>query len=131
MGAIVAAQFGGVIDDRLAGRSLSVEGRGAVTAVKERTLGAPDVRAVPAAERPVLQAAARDASVSAFRLGIGISAALVAAGGLLGAVGIRNERRDRRSDVRASECSGGQLVGAPQHAGRERGTAAPAPAGVA
>ena len=131
MGAIVAAQFGGVIDDRLAGRSLSVEGRGAVTAVKERTLGALDVRAVPAAERPVLQAAARDASVSAFRLGIGISAALVAAGGLLGAVGIRNERRDRRSDVRASECSGGQLVGAPQHAGRERGTAAPAPAGVA
>jgi EmrB/QacA subfamily drug resistance transporter len=52
------------------------------------------------------------ASVRAFHLAIAICAALVAAGGVIGAIGIVNPRRA----VRAGGCAGGQLVGVPQPA---------------
>ena len=64
---------------------------------------------------------AADSSVEAFHLAMAISAALVAFGGVLGLAGIRNPERR----VRAHECPGGQLAGAPQEAARER---APEPA---
>ncbi len=54
-----------------------------------------------------------DASVGAFHLAMGISAALVAAGGLAGLIGIQNPERR----VAAAECPGGQLAGAPADAG--------------
>jgi EmrB/QacA subfamily drug resistance transporter len=53
--------------------------------------------------------AANSESVDAFRLVMAICAALVAAGGVTGAVGIVNPRRV----VAAEGCPGGQLVGAP------------------
>jgi EmrB/QacA subfamily drug resistance transporter len=53
--------------------------------------------------------AANTASVRAFHEAIGICAALIAAGGLAGAFGIRNPRRT----VKAESCPGGQLVGSP------------------
>ncbi|MGZ4394630.1 MAG: MFS transporter [Gaiellaceae bacterium] len=56
---------------------------------------------------------ARDpGSVRAFHEAIVICALLVAAGGVLGAVGIVNPRRS----VKAEECSGGQLAGVPRPA---------------
>ncbi|MGZ4382224.1 MAG: MFS transporter [Gaiellaceae bacterium] len=56
---------------------------------------------------------ARDpGSVHAFHEAIVICALLVAAGGVLGAVGIVNPRRS----VKAEECSGGQLAGVPRPA---------------
>jgi hypothetical protein len=60
--------------------------------------------------------AAENASVSAFHTGVGIAAALVALGGVLGLVGIRNPRRD----VQCEDCPGGQFTGAPADAGRSR-----------
>jgi EmrB/QacA subfamily drug resistance transporter len=51
-------------------------------------------------------------SVHAFHEAVVICAALVATGGVLGALGIQNPRRA----VAARNCSGGQLVGAPQPA---------------
>ncbi len=51
---------------------------------------------------------ARQSSLVAFRVGVGVASGLVIIGGLIGA-GIRNPRRV----VRASQCSGGQLAGAP------------------
>jgi EmrB/QacA subfamily drug resistance transporter len=54
--------------------------------------------------------AADQASVDAFHLAMLICAALVAAGGVAGLLGIVNPRRD----VSAEGCPGGQLVGAPE-----------------
>jgi EmrB/QacA subfamily drug resistance transporter len=55
-------------------------------------------------------------SVSAFHEVVMMCAALVAAGGVIGAIGITNPARD----VRAEDCSGGQLVGAPRAAAVSR-----------
>ena len=56
--------------------------------------------------------AANDDSVKAFHQAVVICAILVAAGGVLGAIGIVNPRRT----VGASKCPGGQLVGTPRGA---------------
>jgi EmrB/QacA subfamily drug resistance transporter len=50
-----------------------------------------------------------DASVHAFHMAMVVCAALVAAGGIAGAIGIVNPPRD----VSAAQCPGGQLIGAP------------------
>ncbi|MDP9385445.1 MAG: DHA2 family efflux MFS transporter permease subunit, partial [Actinomycetota bacterium] len=107
LGAVISARFGGAIDDRLAGVPLSAQGRAAVAEAKERNLALIAADGLPAGERARLAEASEAASLSAFRLGMGISAALVALGGLIGAVGIVNRRRE----VRAEECPGGQLTG--------------------
>ena len=56
--------------------------------------------------------AANAESVDAFHHAVEICAVLLAAGGVLGAVGIVNPR----TPIEARRCSGGQLVGAPQRA---------------
>jgi hypothetical protein len=56
--------------------------------------------------------AANDESVRAFHEVVVICAALVAAGGVVGAIGIVNPRRT----VEARRCSGGQLVAVPHPA---------------
>jgi EmrB/QacA subfamily drug resistance transporter len=56
--------------------------------------------------------APNDESVHAFQVAMAICAALVAAGGIAGLVGIVNPRRV----VKAQECPGGQLSGAPEPA---------------
>jgi EmrB/QacA subfamily drug resistance transporter len=55
-------------------------------------------------------------SVSAFHEVIMLCAMLVAAGGIVGAIGITNPKRD----VSAEGCAGGQLVATPEAAMRER-----------
>jgi EmrB/QacA subfamily drug resistance transporter len=56
--------------------------------------------------------AANSASVHAFHMAIVVCAALVAAGGVIGALGIVDPKRP----VKAAKCAGGQLVGAPEPA---------------
>jgi len=53
-----------------------------------------------------------DSSVDAFRLAMTISASLVAVGGLLGLIGIRNPEKEHPTE--AGGCPGGQLAGAPR-----------------
>jgi EmrB/QacA subfamily drug resistance transporter len=114
IGAIVAAQFASTLDGRLDRRQLSAPARAAVAQARSQTLAHVAPRALPVAERVAVERATEDASVSAFHLGIGIAAGLVAAGGVLGLVGIANPRRF----VCAAECPGGQIAGAPREAAR-------------
>jgi EmrB/QacA subfamily drug resistance transporter len=124
VGAIVAAQFGSALDHRLASVTLTPAGRTAVVQAKRLTIGRPPVSGLPAGEAHALITAADGASTSAFHTGIVVAAALVSAGGLAGAAGIRNPRRR----VAASECAGGSLVGAPRDSARDAVPTAPAAA---
>ena len=73
------------------------------------------VQGVPEDVRASVRDAGEDASVGAFRVGIGISTALVGLGGVLGLIGIQNPRRR----VEAADCPGGQLVGHPREGTRQ------------
>ncbi len=112
LGAVVAAQFAGALDNRLADRTLTPAAQAAVAQARRQTLA----RADPSRAGPRVASAVEDASVHAFRVGIGIAAGLVAVGGLLGLAGIRNPRRT----VRCEDCSGGQFAGQPLDAGLNR-----------
>jgi EmrB/QacA subfamily drug resistance transporter len=116
LGAVVAAQFGSAIDRGLAGRRLSPAAQKIVAEAKHRTLARAEPRGLAPDEARVVTRAAQNASVTAFQHGVGIAAAFVGLGGLLGLAGIRNQRRE----VPCEGCPGGQLTGAPVEAGRSR-----------
>jgi EmrB/QacA subfamily drug resistance transporter len=107
IGAIVAAQFGATLEHRLANAPLAPPARAAVAQAKRLTLGRPSVAGLPTAQATLVTDAANAASLQSFRIGVGIAGGLVLLGGLIGAAGIENPRRE----VRAQECPGGQLVG--------------------
>jgi EmrB/QacA subfamily drug resistance transporter len=116
LGAVVAAQFGTAIDANLAGRQLSPQATRVVDGARDRTMATVDTSGLPAGERAPVAQAVEDASVNAFHRGAGIAAALVALGGVLGIVGIRNPRRE----VPCAECPGGMFAGAPLEAAQAR-----------
>jgi EmrB/QacA subfamily drug resistance transporter len=115
VGALVAASFGSKLEDDLG----PLTSRPAVAAAMDEAEQQPLADVVPTGApeevRRVVSRAAEDASVAAFRVGIGIATLLVALGGVLGLVGIRNPRRH----VEAEECAGGQLVGVPKEGARQ------------
>jgi MFS family permease len=126
VGAVISAQFSSSLDARLAGQAVSPIARHAVAQARSQTLARVD----PARVGPSVASAVQAASVHAFRVGVGISAILVALGGLLGLVGIRNPRRA----VACAECAGGQLAGQPLDAARRRdpvGATSPPAVGIA
>jgi EmrB/QacA subfamily drug resistance transporter len=108
VGAAVAASFVSGLDSNLAGRPLGPPAKAAVAEAKRLPLGRPSTAGLPQAQARAITVAADEASLKSFHLGLGIAALLVAAGGLAGAVGVRNPGRA----VSAEECEGGQLVGA-------------------
>ena len=112
LGAVISSQFKSALDQHLAGVQLSPAARSAVAVARQQTLARVDVARTGA----MVAHAVQDASVHAFHVGIGISAVLVALGGLIGLVGIVNPRRV----VRSAECAGGQLAGQPLEAGEPR-----------
>nr|WP_282600055.1 MFS transporter [Patulibacter sp. SYSU D01012] len=93
VGVAVAASFGAAVDDGVAGRPLGPAARAAVADVRDAPLGRPDVAGLPAGDAATVRAAAQDASVHAFHVGIGVAGGLLLLGGLLGAVGIRDPER--------------------------------------
>jgi EmrB/QacA subfamily drug resistance transporter len=108
VGAAVAASFVSGLDANLAGRPLGPRADAAVAEAKKLPLGRPNTSGLPPVQANAVTVAADEASLDAFHLGLGIAALLVAAGGLAGALGVRNPRRE----VLAQDCEGGQLVGA-------------------
>lgn len=86
VGAVVAGQFGSALDERLAGRRLSAPVAGLVEQARRRTL----TRVDPGQAGREVAAAVQASSVRAFHVGEGIAALLLAFGGVLGAIGIRN-----------------------------------------
>jgi EmrB/QacA subfamily drug resistance transporter len=116
VGAVVAASFESRLDEEVGALA---EGRPEVAAAleraRERPLSVVEVEGVPEDVAASVSEGAEDASVGAFRVGVGISTGLVALGGVLGLIGIRNPRRR----VSAADCPGGQLAGHPREAARQ------------
>jgi EmrB/QacA subfamily drug resistance transporter len=110
IGALVASQY----DARFADALASAPPAARVAA--ERMDPQPFQIERPPGAGPVagaaIERAQEEASVDSFHFGIGIAVGLVALGGLLGLLGIRNPRRE----VSAEGCPGGQFVGVPQEA---------------
>ncbi len=108
VGAAVAASFASGLDSNLAGRPLGPPAKEAVAEAKRLPLGRPSTAGLPRAQARAITVAADQASLDSFHLGLGIAALLVAAGGIVGFIGVRNPRRA----VIAEQCEGGALVGA-------------------
>jgi EmrB/QacA subfamily drug resistance transporter len=83
LGAIVAARFGDVLDERAAG--LPEPARAAVEDARPLAGGVPGM---PTLDRPVEQA-----SVSAYRAGMAVGGGLVIVGGVISLLGIANPKR--------------------------------------
>jgi EmrB/QacA subfamily drug resistance transporter len=116
VGAAIASSFVAAMNSRLSGVALGGAAKAAVREAKRLPLGRPDVQGMPSAQAHAVRAAAEGASLHAFHLGMAVAAVLVAIGGLVGAAGIQNPKR--QSEVKAADCAGGQLVGV-SGAGRE------------
>jgi EmrB/QacA subfamily drug resistance transporter len=110
VGAVISGSFSSSLDHRLAGVTLSPRARAALAQARGQTLARVD----PASTGLAVAVAVRSASVYSFHVAIGISASLVAFGGLIGLTGIRNPRRA----VRCEDCAGGQFAGQPLDAAR-------------
>ncbi|MGH8301581.1 MAG: DHA2 family efflux MFS transporter permease subunit [Steroidobacteraceae bacterium] len=116
VGAAVAGSFGSSLDSHLAGARLGAAARAAVAEAKRLPLGRPDVHGLLNAQASALTKAAEQASLHSFHLGMAVAGVLVAIGGVVGVVGIRNPQ----GKVPAESCPGGQLVGASLDVAPER-----------
>ncbi len=114
VGAIVASSYGSSFESKLGALADRPALSQAVEDAKRQPLAPVPAGVVPASVRPRVEAAAEEASVEAFHLGVGIASALVGLAGLLGLAGIQNSRRR----VEAEHCPGGQLVGVPEEGAR-------------
>jgi EmrB/QacA subfamily drug resistance transporter len=108
LGAAVATAFASSFEGQLAGVRLGPAATTAAHEAKRLALGLPDVQGLPPRQAHALTSAAQSASLHSFHLGLAVAALLVALGGIVGAIGIRNPHRV----VQAEGCEGGALVGA-------------------
>ena len=115
VGAVVAASFESRLEDEVGAQANRPEVARALEQAKEQPLAIVEPEGVPEDVAASVREGAEDASVGAFRVGVAISTVLVALGGVLGLVGIRNPRRR----VSAADCPGGQLAGHPQEGTRQ------------
>jgi MFS family permease len=124
VGAVLAGFYADKLDTELAGRTLTPAAQSQVAEARDRALSPITPAALPPQDRAVVTAAVREAGVEAFHVSAILGAAMLAVAGLLGGLLLRNPRRP----TTAARCPGGQLVGAPEEAGREHAVPAPAAA---
>ena len=108
VGAAIATAYASSLDSNLAGTALGPSAQTTVSEAKRLPLGLPDVHGLPPRQAHAITDAAQAASLHSFHLGLAIAAVLVALGGIAGALGVRNPKRE----VAAAGCEGGVLVGA-------------------
>ncbi len=106
LGAVVASSFSSRLDHDLAGRHLSPQAAAVVASDRTRALVIDRQRRAGARSAPRSTRALVDASVYAFRIGMGIGAGLAVLGGLVALIGIENPRRK----VKCADCPGGALL---------------------
>ena len=94
---MVASRFGAALDHRIPAS--------AADQARKRPLVTQLPAGVPPGERAQAGNALSDASVSAFRAGITVSALLVAAGGVISAAGVQNPRRASEAASRDPEAT--------------------------
>ena len=111
VGAVVSAHYASLLDQRLGDR-LPASSHAAVQEAKRRTFGVIQPSAIPGPERAFAATAAATSSRDAFHLAVEIGGGLLVLAGL-GGLALRTERR---TDVAARGCAGGQLAGAPRAA---------------
>ena len=114
VGALVSSSFGDSLREDLGPAANRPAVSRAIDEAEQQPLARVSVGEGPAPVRARLEQASLDASIDAFHMAMGIAAALVALGGVLGLAGIVNPRRE----VKACDCPGGQLVGATAEAAR-------------
>jgi EmrB/QacA subfamily drug resistance transporter len=91
LGAVVSGSFASSLDRDLSHHRLTPATQTAVASARTRPLVIDPGKTTPQ-ERPIVQQALTDASVHAFRLGVGIAGGLAILGGLIALVGITNTR---------------------------------------
>ncbi|MDX6627092.1 MAG: hypothetical protein QOE56_2081 [Solirubrobacterales bacterium] len=94
LGAVISAHFGTRLDSELGSRPLSPTAAQSVSDAKAKPLAVPETEGVAAPEAARIEAAASDASTSAFHLGVGIAGLLMVLGGIASAIGIVDPRRE-------------------------------------
>ena len=109
LGAVISANFGSELDQRLGPAPLSSTAGAAVAEAKEKPLAVPGTDGIPPAEADRVTAAAADASTASFHLGIGIAGVLMIIGGIVAGLGVENPRRRveavaSRGTAQAGEC---------------------------
>jgi EmrB/QacA subfamily drug resistance transporter len=93
LGAVISAHFGAELDSKLGSQPLTPAATKSVSDAKAKPLAIPETEDLAAPEAARIEAAASDASTSAFHLGVLIAGLLMIAGGAASAVGIVNPRR--------------------------------------
>jgi EmrB/QacA subfamily drug resistance transporter len=114
VGALVSSSFGDSVREQLGPAASRPAVSRAIDEAEKQPLARVVATDAPPRVRARLKEASSDASTHVFHMAIGIAAALVALGGVLGLAGIVNPRRA----VKAHDCPGGQLVGATAEAAR-------------
>jgi EmrB/QacA subfamily drug resistance transporter len=107
VGAAIAGSFASHLESAMSGVRQAPATQAAMAAAKRLPLGQPDVAGLPPAQAHALTHAAEQASLHSFHLGMAVAAVLLAIGGAIGTIGIRNPR----GHITAEECPTGQLIG--------------------